>query len=197
MGVLLRKIYFLIGGARSGKSSFGEELAASIPGRVAYFATAIITDREMEKRVRTHQGRRPDGWKTFEIRDPVGKIEDIEKIIGSIISEKFDTVLIDCITNLIFQIIDRYKIDDIEILTNEEEERIEKEVMAFFKAFIEILKKSNLNIIAISNELGMGIVPAFPLGRIFRDLMGAVNKDMAQASDEAYFFVAGLKQRLK
>ena len=193
----MRKIYLLIGGARSGKSSFGEKLAASISGRVAYFATAIITDREMEKRVRTHQGRRPNNWKTYEIREPLGKIEEIEKIFEDISYNKFDTVLIDCITNLIFQVIDRYKIDDLEILTNQEEEKIEKEVISFFKAFIKILKKSDLNIIVISNEIVLGVVPAFPLGRIFRDLMGAVNKEMALVSDEVYFFIAGLKQRLK
>ncbi len=193
----MRKIYLLLGGARSGKSSFGEKLAASIPGRIAYFATAKITDKEMEKRVRTHQGRRPKNWKTFEITSPLVKIEEIEKIFGSISSNKFDTVLVDCMTNLIFQVIDRYKIDDLEVLANKEEERIEKEVLMFFKAFIKILKKSDLNIIVISNELGMGVVPAFPLGRIFRDLMGNVNKEMAHVSDEVYFFIAGLKQRLK
>ncbi len=193
----MRKTYLLLGGARSGKSSFGEKLAASIPGRVAYFATAKITDKEMEKRVRTHQERRPKNWKTFEISSPLGKIGEIEKIFKSISSEKFDTVLIDCITNLIFQVIDRYKIDDLEVLANKEEERIEKEVIMFFKAFVKILEESSLNIIVISNEIGLGVVPAFPLGRIFRDLMGAVNKEMARVSDEVYFFIAGLKQRLK
>ncbi len=193
----MRKIYLLLGGARSGKSSFGEKLAASISGRVAYFATAKITDKEMEKRVRTHQGRRPKNWKTFEIKSPLVKIEEIERILGSISSNKFDTVMIDCITNLIFQVIDRYKRDDLEVLANKEEEKIEKEVLMFFEDFIKILKKSDLNIIVISNEIGMGVVPAFPLGRVFRDLMGTVNKEMADVSDEVYFFIAGLKQRLK
>ncbi|GAH94960.1 unnamed protein product [marine sediment metagenome] len=66
-----------------------------------------------------------------------------------------------------------------------------------FLSLLEELEKSKLNVIIISNEIGLGVVPAFPLGRIFRDLIGVVNKKIAEASDEVYLFIAGLKQRLK
>jgi adenosylcobinamide kinase/adenosylcobinamide-phosphate guanylyltransferase len=77
------------------------------------------------------------------------------------------------------------------------ETQIETEVLDIFTYLLEKLSSENMNIIIISNEVGMGIVPAFPLGRLFRDLMGMVNKELARAADEVYLFTAGLKQRLK
>jgi len=193
----LAGIYFLIGGARSGKSSYGEELAKSLSDRVAYIATSKITDEEMERRISSHRKRRPRIWKTYEIDDENIKKEGIKKIIESISKEDINTVIIDCITNLLFRIIYDYKLDSVKVIRNEVERAAEKEVISFFKSFLEELKESRLNVIIISNEIGMGVVPAFPLGRIFRDLMGIVNKKIAEASDEVYLFIAGLKQRLK
>jgi len=84
-----------------------------------------------------------------------------------------------------------------EIIENKLEEKIEEEVLDFFGYFFQKISKTDMNIVIISNEIGLGVVPAFPLGRIFRDLMGMINKDMAAGADEVYFFIAGLKQRLK
>jgi len=112
-------------------------------------------------------------------------------------SNGIKTVIVDCVTNLLFRIIDNYKLDDMEIIENRLEEKIEEEVLDYFEYFIQRISKTDLNIIIISNEIGMGVVPAFPLGRVFRDLMGTINKNIAKVSDEAYFFVAGIKQRLK
>ena len=196
-GVFLAGIYFLIGGARSGKSSYGEKLAKSLSAKVAYIATSKITDEEMEKRISSHRKRRPRIWKTYEIDDENINEEGIKKIIESISKEDINTVIIDCITNLLFRIIYDYKLDSIEVIRNEVERVAEKEVISFFKSFLEELRESRLNVIIVSNEIGMGVVPAFPLGRIFRDLMGIVNKIIAEASDEVYLFIAGLKQRLK
>lgn len=193
----MARIYFLIGGARSGKSSYGEELAKSLYGRVAYIATSKITDEEMEKRILCHRKRRPKNWKTYEIADKNIDKQGIKKIIKSISKENIKTVIIDCITNLLFRIIHNYKLDSIKIIRNEVERALDKEVISFFKSLLEELEKSKLNVIIISNEIGLGVVPAFPLGRIFRDLMGVVNKKIAEASDEVYLFIAGLKQRLK
>jgi adenosylcobinamide kinase/adenosylcobinamide-phosphate guanylyltransferase len=84
-----------------------------------------------------------------------------------------------------------------EVIDNETESRIEAEVLDFFSYLINKLKSTGMNIIIISNEIGLGVVPAFPLGRMFRDLMGMVNKQLASYADEAYLFIAGIKQRLK
>ncbi len=193
----MSKIYLILGGARSGKSSYGEKLASLIPGRVAYLATAKITDREMEKRIAAHRKRRPEEWTTFELEKDSLEKKDIEKVIQNIEEQGHSIVLIDCMTNMLFRLLDGYKLDRLETISNELEVEIEKKVLGFFGFFIDLLKSTGLNVIMISNEIGMGVVPAFPLGRIFRDLMGIINKDMAAGSDEVYLFTAGLKQRLK
>ena len=193
----MAKICLILGGARSGKSSFGEELASSLPGKTGYLATAKITDIEMEKRVDIHRRRRPEDWITFEIEREGSDKEEIDIIISSMESNGIKTVIVDCVTNLLFRIIDNYKLDNMEIIENRLEEKIEEEVLDYFEYFIQRISKTDLNIIIISNEIGMGVVPAFPLGRVFRDLMGTINKNIAKVSDEAYFFVAGIKQRLK
>ena len=193
----MAKIYLVLGGARSGKSSFGEELASSLPGKTGYLATAKITDIEMKKRVDIHRRRRPEDWITFEIEREGSDKEEIDIIISSMESNGIKTVIVDCVTNLLFRIIDNYKLDNMEIIENRLEEKIEEEVLDYFEYFIQRISKTDLNIIIISNEIGMGVVPAFPLGRVFRDLMGMINKNIAKVSDEAYLFIAGIKQRLK
>ena len=193
----MAKIYLILGGARSGKSSFGEKLAASLPGKTGYLATAKITDIEMEKRVDIHRKRRPAGWITFEIEKEGTDKEEIDIIISSMESNGIKTVIIDCVTNLLFRLIDYHKLDNMEIIENSLEEKIEEEVLDYFGYFLQRISKTDLNIIVVSNEIGLGVVPAFPLGRIFRDLMGMVNKNIAKVSDEVYFFIAGMKQRLK
>jgi adenosylcobinamide kinase/adenosylcobinamide-phosphate guanylyltransferase len=190
-------LYFLLGGARSGKSSYAEELAKNLSDKVAYIATAEITDEEMQKRIDLHKSRRISTWKTFELGNGTPDMEDFKKILNSVMLEKYEVVLLDCITILLFRLIHNYRLDEMEIIDNELEKKIGMEVEAFFKNLIEIIKENDLKFIVVSNEVGMGVVPPYPLGRIFRDFMGIVNKQMASASDEVYFFVAGLKQKLK
>jgi adenosylcobinamide kinase/adenosylcobinamide-phosphate guanylyltransferase len=190
-------IYLILGGARSGKSSYGEELAKSIGGRTAYLATSIITDKEMEKRVRLHRNRRPTGWITLEMENSKPDKKEVDRIISHLEKNRIDTLFVDCATNLLFRLLDGYKLDKMEIIDNATESRIETEVLEFFSYLIKKLKSSSMDIIIISNEIGLGVVPAFPLGRVFRDLMGVVNKELASSADEAYLFIAGIKQRLK
>ncbi len=191
------KIYFLLGGARSGKSEYAELFANSLSGKVAYLATATITDEEMEKRVQQHRKRRPLSWCTFEIES-----ENIDFPVMSDLVEKINTsgckvLLIDCITNLLFRLAYKYNIENLELIDNKLEKVIENEAASFFDNFLKLLKSAHFDSIVVSNEVGLGIVPSYPFGRIFRDLMGVVNKKMTAAADEVYFFIAGLKQKLK
>jgi adenosylcobinamide kinase/adenosylcobinamide-phosphate guanylyltransferase len=190
-------IYFILGGARSGKSTYAEELAKSLSNKVAYIATAEIIDEEMQKRVNQHRLRRLQSWKTFEINEGKPNIKNFEEILNAIVSDKFEIVLIDCITILLFRLIYKYEIDKMQIINNELENEVENEVKIFFEKFIKLIKTKNLKFIIVSNEVGMGIVPSYPLGRIFRDLMGEINKKISEASDEVYFLIAGLAQKLK
>jgi adenosylcobinamide kinase / adenosylcobinamide-phosphate guanylyltransferase len=195
------RIYFLLGGARSGKSEYSENLASSLSEKVAYMATAEIIDEEMKKRIEIHRSRRPTGWQTFEFKESNISIDDFNPVMESIINGKKDVILIDCATNLLFRIIYKHRVEDLEIIDNAFERKIEGEVQEFFELFTSQLIKArdehNLNIIIVSNEVGLGLVPPFPFGRVFRDLLGLVNKKIASVSDEVYFFVAGLKMQMK
>lgn len=190
-------IYFLLGGARSGKSLYAEELANNLGSKAAYIATAEIIDEEMQKRIDIHRSRRPVGWKTFEFGSNTPSIKDFEVIIKTVTLENYKVVIIDCITILLFRLIHKYRLDEMEIIDSRLEKKIEDETNIFFTIFLELALSSSLKFIIVSNEVGMGVVPPYPLGRAFRDLMGAVNKQIAAASDEVYFFIAGLKQKIK
>ncbi len=190
-------IYLILGGARSGKSSYGEKLAASLAGRTAYLATSRITDEEMAKRVELHRKRRPEEWLTIELADSKPDRREIDRIYSLLQDNRVQTLVVDCVTNLLFRIIHEYRLDDMEIIENSMESGIEQEVHDFFTYFIKKLSSGSMDIIIISNELGMGVVPAFPLGRLFRDLMGVINRELASVSDKVYFFIAGIKQELK
>jgi len=190
-------IYLILGGARSGKSSYGEKLAASLGGRTAYLATSSITDKEMEKRVELHRKRRPEDWLTIELAVSKPDRQEIDRIYSLLQDNQVQTLVVDCVTNLLFRIIHEYRLDDMEVIENSMESGIEQEVHDFFTYFIKKLSSGSMDIIIISNELGMGVVPAFPLGRLFRDLMGVINRELASVSDKVYFFIAGIKQELK
>ncbi len=190
-------IYLILGGARSGKSSYGEKLAASLAGRTAYLATSSITDEEMEKRVELHRKRRPEDWLTIELAVSKPDRREIDRIYSLLQDNRVQTLVVDCVTNLLFRIIHEYRLDDMEVIENSMESGIEQEVHDFFTYFIKKLSSGSMDIIIISNELGMGVVPAFPLGRLFRDLMGVINRELASVSDKVYFFIAGIKQELK
>ncbi len=197
----MSKIYFILGGARSGKSSFSEELAISISERVGYLATGQIIDEEMKKRIDIHKKRRPQNWKTFEIRSNDISTSEIEKIILMTDKNKLKVLIIDCITNLLFRLIHKYSLDGLEILENSLEKKIEDEITDFFDKFISSVRRAadtkGIDIIIVSNEAGLGLVPAYPLGRIFRDMLGIVNKKIAAASDEVHFFIAGIGMKIK
>jgi len=195
------KIHFLIGGARSGKSAYGEKFAASLSKKVGYIATAEIIDDEMAKRIEFHKKRRPKNWVTFEIGRGEIKTKKFVDIINKAISIKLDVLLIDCITILVFRLLYRFGLDDIEVMDNSLEKRIENEVGRFFKKFLDVIRaaatEKNLDIIIISNEVGLGIVPPTPFGRIFRDMLGNANREIARISGEVLFFVAGLNIKMK
>lgn len=166
----------VLGGARSGKSDFAQKMAESFIGKEQkgiYLATAVATDDEMKERIERHRAKRDEKWITLE--------EPVE--IGRILKENdaFPVILIDCLTlwlnNLFF-----YKPDEIDLKIEE---------------FKEALNKSSSNVIMVSNELGMGIVPENRISREFRDRAGLLNIDIAKLSDSVYFIVAGLSLRLK
>jgi len=172
----MAKITFIIGGAKSGKSSFALLLAKKHKGKVAFIATAQALDKEMEHRIGLHKKSRPAHWQTFE--EPL----DITKIIKDI-GSGFKCIILDCITLLVSNL----------LLAGYNQKAIEKEISQLLAA----LKKKECDILLISNEVGLGIVPANTLGRDFRDIAGKINQIIAGEATEVIFMVSGLPWRIK
>jgi len=171
------KIIFILGGARSGKSSFALKLAKKSKKRkVAFIATAQARDREMGKRILLHRLARPSNFKTFE------EALNLSGLLKKI-SSGFDVIIIDCLTLFVSNLmLKRFK---------------EKEILEEIDKVLAMLKKTNTKAIIVSNEVGLGIVPQTKLGRNFRDIAGKVNQAVAKKADNVFFMVSGLPWRVK
>ncbi len=177
-------ITLVIGGARSGKSEFAENLIIDQTD-VCYIATANITDDEMAFRVMKHREQRPKAWRTCEEND------NVTLCIG-----KEATYLLDDITNLISNIMFNMTYDN-ENITNEIMIEVEKSIIFKLDSFISEIRMKNLNLIMVTNEVGLSIVPENKLARHFRDIQGRVNKYLAHKADDVYFMVAGIEVKVK
>ena len=184
------RIIFCTGGARSGKSEFAEELALSIEGQKGYIATGQAYDEEMKHRIHLHQERRQDRWKNYEV--PYYISEYIHSIL-----EECSVILVDCLTmwttNLLLQDGEFSSQDDI----NQREASILLEVQQVLDCVRTYESAEEKTIIFVTNEIGLGIVPENKLARVFRDVMGRVNRLVASHSDAAYMTMSGITIDLK
>lgn len=185
---------FILGGARSGKSSYAQGLAEKIEmergGEVVYLATGSAGDEEMRERIVKHRKSRPGNWKTVEAECKVSTAIAEE-------CKQSSVIIIDCITLLITNILLAKSEDVEELAIKLESLEVEKLVLLEIGHIIEKAKKTGADIIIVSNEVGTGIVPEYKLGRIFRDIAGRVHQLLAAEADEVYFMTAGLAQKLK
>lgn len=177
----------VLGGARSGKSSFAERLASSSDA-VDYVATSPRRpdDPEWDARIAAHVARRPASWRTVETLDVAGVLAEPREA----------TVLVDCLTLWLSAVMDRLGCWASSVdgdATSGALERLATETDALAAA----LRATSRDVICVSNEVGQGIVPATASGRLFRDRMGVLNASIAAACDEVWFLTAGLPQRLK
>lgn len=187
------KILLVLGGSRSGKSEFAEKLMYHSEGkRKGYIATSQILDDEMKYRVALHQKRRPESWMTFEV---LGEAADEMEIV----LRKTDTVLFDCITMYVNNILMKHMedvrdetlgVDDLTTLQGVLEKDLER-LFSFISA------TEGKEIIFVSDELGMGIVPANAMSRVYRDLVGLANQYVAKNADMVYLSVAGITMEIK
>jgi adenosylcobinamide kinase/adenosylcobinamide-phosphate guanylyltransferase len=167
-------ITLVLGGARSGKSTFAEQLAAKRFARPLYLATAEATDNEMAARIRAHRARRGRRWRTVEA--PL----DVARALRS--APACDGVVLECLTTW-----------GANVLVREGEAAFRRRRQALLAA----LRRARRPVIVVSNEVGLGIVPEHALGRRFRDLAGWLNQDVARLAHEVAFLVAGLPLWLK
>ena len=177
----------IIGGARSGKSHFAQELALKSGKPVLFVATAVAGDEEMRQRIEEHQRTRPAAWSTLEVTTHVGN-EVSQKIGGA------QVVIVDCITLLISNVFGQYADQTGEQI---DAPLVEKEVISEISELVECINRINASFIMVTNEVGMGLVPANKMGRLYRDLLGKANQLLAQQADEVYLMVAGLPVPIK
>jgi adenosylcobinamide kinase/adenosylcobinamide-phosphate guanylyltransferase len=179
-----KKIIFIIGGARSGKSRFALQLANNYEGvhggdcispmRKAYIATAEALDEEMKERIENHKHKREDDWVTYE--EPI-KISDVLKTIEG----RYHVIVIDCLTLWLSNLMKAGL-------------NIEYEIRYFFSSLVT--RHSSLLYI-VSNEVGMGIVPENDMARRFRDMAGFLNQRIAEIAGEVYMVMAGIPIKIK
>ncbi|WXR61637.1 bifunctional adenosylcobinamide kinase/adenosylcobinamide-phosphate guanylyltransferase [Peptostreptococcaceae bacterium AGR-M142] len=185
----MSKITLVTGGARSGKSFFAENICEVKSKKISYIATAIPFDDGMKDRIKKHKQQRSKNWNTFEIKMDIYK--ELDKIINV-----SDVVLLDCITVLVNNII-FYENLDFESITYEEIDILESKVKNEFENMIKIIKKSEIDFVFVTNEIGLGIVPENKLSRIYRDIVGRINQYIAKNSDEVYFVISGIPNKIK
>jgi len=169
-------ITLVLGGVRSGKSRYALECAKT-SGRVVFVATAQAYDDEMREKIRRHQLERPANWLTIEEPAELGRIVR-EHAADS------DRLIIDCLTFFAANLLDVAQNDP-----SKSESLLEE--------FLLALRATSASIVLVSNEVGSGVVPEYPSGRRFRDLLGEINQKVAAIADRAILMIAGLPIALK
>lgn len=193
----------ITGGARSGKSRFAELLAAQAKRPVIYIATAQIWDEEMALRVKKHQLQRPATWRLIEeprnIGDTLLQLKDEDVII-----------LLDCVTLWLTNLLlggqrqttpfcpdgDKFPLNllnDNDLFNNE----LEPQILDIVKNIARLAREIKPQVIFVTNEVGQGIVPEYPLARAYRDLAGRSNQILASNADQVYMVVAGFPMEIK
>ena len=167
----------VLGGARSGKSSFALDLCDKLDGKRYFIATAQAFDDEMEDRIKLHQEERGNEWKTIEetidIHERIKEVDGDEAII-----------LVDCLTLWLSNLYMKYESDV---------DRVYDDI----KKLIETAVNTKGRLVFVSNEVGMGIVPENKLARLYRDASGAMNRKIAEMADKVVISFAGIPIVLK
>ena len=151
-----------------------------------FVATAVAGDEEMRQRIEEHQRKRSAAWRTLEVTTQVSR-QILEKIGGA------QVVIVDCITLLVNNIFSQYSDQGEQI----DVPLIKKKLISEIGELIECIKRVDASFIIVTNEVGLGLVPANRLGRLYRDSLARANQMLAQAADEVYMMVAGLPVPIK
>ncbi|MCS6835670.1 MAG: bifunctional adenosylcobinamide kinase/adenosylcobinamide-phosphate guanylyltransferase [Anaerolineae bacterium] len=174
---------FVLGGARSGKSTYALEWAAHQGERVLFVATAQATDEEMAERIRRHRAERPPHWDTLEAPLNTGQAI-IDVWSGQ------SAVVVDCLTLLAANAL-------LSLPEDAPQQAADDSILAQAEGLLRAYRHTQANWLIVSNEVGMGVVPPTYLGRVYRDALGRANQHIARAADEVYLLVAGIPWRLK
>ena len=171
------KITLIVGGARSGKSTYALKLAEENYKDRAFIATATAIDDEMKIRIAAHRKKRKGKYKTVE--EEIDLLKALEKL-----SDSIEVAVIDCLTVWLGNQFYSCGDDDVAV-----KERIDK--------FIKYLPKAKCDVILVTNEVGCGIVPNNDLARSFRDMSGYMNRVVAEKADAVYLCTCGIPVKIK
>jgi len=223
------RLILVTGGARSGKSTHAERLAAQLAeprgGRVTYIATSQTLDEEMDQRVSAHQASRPETWTTVEC--PVEVPAAVRAAAAGATaggsgargagggasagapSSALPVVLLDCVTlwvaNLLFEggafggsrpPEHGYNYDK-DLLPAAEERAAAARVTAAVDGLVAAVAETGVSLVAVTNEVGLGVVPEYPLARLYRDQLGWANQRLARDADDIFFLVSGFPLDVK
>lgn len=174
---------FILGGARSGKSSHALNLAKESGKPVTFIATAQAFDEEMSARIQKHKAERPAEWSTLEL--PINLASHVNTI-------RSEVVILDCVTLLATNLMMQFVKDD---LVNETPylEAVQNETEELLTA----IRNTDQNWIIVSNEVGLGLVPPYQMGRVYRDGLGWANQRLAREAETVLFMVAGIPMKVK
>ncbi|MBP1962424.1 bifunctional adenosylcobinamide kinase/adenosylcobinamide-phosphate guanylyltransferase [Paenibacillus aceris] len=173
------------GGARSGKSSFAEKLAMHGSERGVYIATSHIYDEEMRERVDLHQQMRLSSGYPWDTREEPFRLCELLKQLDE--SGEEAVVLVDCLTLWLSNWLLQYEGDD----------KASALVMKRIEELVEGVSGYSGRLILVTNEVGDGIVPEYPLGRSFRDLAGRMNQRLAEVCEQVFLVTVGIPIELK
>jgi adenosylcobinamide kinase / adenosylcobinamide-phosphate guanylyltransferase len=179
----MASITLILGGARSGKSSHALHLAEKTGRPVTYIATAQALDEEMSTRIQKHRAERPAHWETLEV--PF----DIASHAAQIRSE---AVILDCMTLLVTNLMMQYVKEDLV-----EEEPYIHAVQNEINELTSVLREQSRDWFIVSNEVGLGLVPPYQMGRVYRDTLGWANQQLARFADQVIFMVSGIPMVVK
>ncbi|WP_066635436.1 bifunctional adenosylcobinamide kinase/adenosylcobinamide-phosphate guanylyltransferase [Desulfolucanica intricata] len=179
------KLILVLGGSRSGKSSVAEKFAAGLGQKVVYIATAAVLDNEMARRVEKHRAVRPGNWETIE------ETHEINNILRNL-GQETEVFLLDCLTLWISNLL----LDDM-LMSGKPTAEKEKYIVNRIEEFCQTASAMPAHMIVVSNEVGQGIVPEYPISRLYRDIVGLANQMVAKYADEVYLTVAGIPVELK
>jgi adenosylcobinamide kinase / adenosylcobinamide-phosphate guanylyltransferase len=170
-----KSVTLVLGGAQSGKSYYAQQVAAQFE-HVTFIATGRTTDAEMRRKIARHRRERPAGWKTIE--SPL----DLHEAIRSE-SQDAHVILVDCLTVYVANVMGARK------SKSNPKECIE--------SVCEAIRESKACVVVVSNEVGSGVVPPYRSGRIYRDLLGQMNQQIAQIADKVVLMIAGMPVTVK
>lgn len=184
----------ILGGARSGKSTYAEckahELSQETGEHVLYIATALAFDEDMKDRIKKHQAARPPHWHTIE------RFKNFDALVEEQAFQESQVILLDCMTLMVSNLLLQYDVD-FDQVSRQNIDEIEAHILSEVEILLSLCQKYNKKLIIVSNEVGLGIVPAYRLGNIFRDIAGRINQRLAKEAKQVFFLVSGLPLQIK